>query len=234
MENAKGQSSGWKGHYEHSCDPLTAETGARAPRPSRLPCLPGIPSDGPTACVLLKARRIDRPRAGTYRWMAPEVTRHEGYTKSADVFSYAMLLFELITHEVPFADRPPLQAAVAIGLQDFRPPLPPETPTGITNIICSCWRRRPATRPKFGALVAQIAEAVAALTPAQKAWLDCPRGHPVYKIAQEAATQPLSPVPAPSGVPPSTSQGQLHQETMVLDPSIGPKPSAEVKLTVGM
>ena len=55
---------------------------------------------------------------GTYRWMAPEVTRHEGYTKSADVFSYGMLLFELISHEVPFADRPPLQAAGAgVGLR---------------------------------------------------------------------------------------------------------------------
>ena len=57
---------------------------------------------------------------GTYRWMAPEVTRHEGYTKSADVFSYAMLLFELITHEVPFADRPPLQ----VGRPRGAPPHP--------------------------------------------------------------------------------------------------------------
>ena len=47
---------------------------------------------------------------GTYRWMAPEVIRHERYSRSADVYSYAMILFELLTHQVPFADRDPLQA----------------------------------------------------------------------------------------------------------------------------
>jgi hypothetical protein len=37
---------------------------------------------------------------GTYRWMAPEVIRHESYTQSADVFSFGMLVFELLTHQV--------------------------------------------------------------------------------------------------------------------------------------
>lgn len=37
---------------------------------------------------------------GTFRWMAPEVARHEPYKGSADVYSYGMLCFELITHEV--------------------------------------------------------------------------------------------------------------------------------------
>ena len=96
----------------------------------------GVSSPMETSCDPLTTE------TGTYRWMAPEVTRHEGYTKSADVFSYAMLLFELITHEVPFADRPPLQAAVAIGLQDLRPPLPPQAPPPIESLVKACWARR--------------------------------------------------------------------------------------------
>ncbi|EOD11609.1 hypothetical protein EMIHUDRAFT_67352, partial [Emiliania huxleyi CCMP1516] len=43
-----------------------------------------------------------------------EIVMHEAYSKSADVFSYAMILFELITHTVPFSDRSALQAAVSI------------------------------------------------------------------------------------------------------------------------
>ena len=53
------------------------------------------------------SRRLDPQAAeamtaetGTYRWMAPEIIRHESYTESADVFSYGMLGFELLTHEV--------------------------------------------------------------------------------------------------------------------------------------
>ena len=53
---------------------------------------------------------------GTLRWMAPEVIRHERYSKKADVFSFGMVLYELLTHDVPFPDRPALQAAVAVAL----------------------------------------------------------------------------------------------------------------------
>ena len=31
--------------------------------------------------------------------MAPEVIRHEKYSRSADVYSFAMILFELLTHQ---------------------------------------------------------------------------------------------------------------------------------------
>ena len=52
----------------------------------------------------------------------------EAYSESADVFSLAMILFELITHTVPFSDRSALQAAVSIGLQRLRPAMPDGTP----------------------------------------------------------------------------------------------------------
>ena len=40
-------------------------------------------------------------QVGTFRWMAPEVVRREAYSASADVYSFAMVLVELLTHEVP-------------------------------------------------------------------------------------------------------------------------------------
>ena len=65
---------------------------------------------------------------GTYRWMAPEVICHERYSRSADVFSFGGVLYELICHEPPFSDRSHLQAAVAVGLENTRPALPQGTP----------------------------------------------------------------------------------------------------------
>ena len=73
--------------------------------------------------------------------MAPEVVRHERYSKKADVFSYSMVLYELLTHEVPFADRPALQAVVAVALNEQRPLLPDGTPLPLRQLLTSCWAR---------------------------------------------------------------------------------------------
>jgi serine/threonine protein kinase len=167
---------------------------------------------------------------GTYRWMAPEVTRHEGYTKSADVFSYGMLLFELISHEVPFADRPPLQAAVAIGLQDLRPPLPEGTPPSFEAIIQHCWNRRPWTRPKFDELIATLQQVQANLTPEELQWLDAPSGHPVYGNSAAGAETGGVANPPPAGGQRPTSRGVM---SAIIEPH-PPAAAQEAKLTLSV
>ncbi|XP_054254954.1 tRNA wybutosine-synthesizing protein 3 homolog [Indicator indicator] len=58
-----------------------------------------------------KTRRIDR---SNLRWMAPEVfTQCTRYTVKADVFSYALCLWELLTGEIPFAHLKPGLGTVA-------------------------------------------------------------------------------------------------------------------------
>ncbi|KAJ6730608.1 SERINE/THREONINE-PROTEIN KINASE TNNI3K-RELATED [Salix viminalis] len=49
---------------------------------------------------------------GTYRWMAPEVINHLPYDQKADVFSFAIVLWELVTAKVPYDSMTPLQAAL--------------------------------------------------------------------------------------------------------------------------
>merc|ERR1712224_891468 len=39
---------------------------------------------------------------GSYRWMAPEVIRHEAYDERCDVYSWAILAWEMVTYRVPF------------------------------------------------------------------------------------------------------------------------------------
>ena len=129
---------------------------------------------------------------GTYRWMAPEVCLHEQYSRSADVFSFGCVLFELVTHEVPWADRTPLQAAVAFGLDNLRPTLPDGIPTPVAQLIYSCWLRDASARPTFASIHTQLEVVSEGLTPLEHTWLDASNGHPVYaQPAQQAAT-PLS------------------------------------------
>lgn len=48
------------------------------------------------------------PGGQNLRWMAPEVfTQCTRYTIKADVFSYALCLWELLTGEIPFAHLKP-------------------------------------------------------------------------------------------------------------------------------
>lgn len=42
--------------------------------------------------------------AGTLHWMAPEVLRDQEYSKASDVYSFGIVLFELITNEIPYRD----------------------------------------------------------------------------------------------------------------------------------
>ena len=169
---------------------------------------------------------------GTYRWMAPEVTRHEGYTKSADVFSYGMLLFELIAHEVPFADRPPLQAAVAIGLQDLRPPLPEDTPVPIATLVRRCWNRRPGLRPKFDEVITTLQHAHAGLTPQETQWLDAPHGHPVYNNPLAGNETGGQDKPQPGGGINRAGQRATGGMSAIIEAHV--PPPTEEKLTLGV
>ncbi|KAM0867635.1 hypothetical protein ACQ4PT_041833 [Festuca glaucescens] len=51
---------------------------------------------------------------GTYRWMAPEVINHKAYDHRADVFSFAIVLWELVTSKIPYENLTPLQAALSV------------------------------------------------------------------------------------------------------------------------
>lgn len=95
---------------------------------------------------------------GTYRWMAPEVIEHKPYGGRADVFSFGILLWELLTGMVPYQDLTPLQAAVGVVQKGLRPVIPPNTPGQLAAVMVACWARDPAGRPSFEELRHQLHE----------------------------------------------------------------------------
>lgn len=95
---------------------------------------------------------------GTYRWMAPEVIEHKPYGRAADVFSFGILLWELLTGMVPYQDLTPLQAAVGVVQKGLRPIIPPNTPGSLAAIMTTCWARDPSQRPSFEELREQLDE----------------------------------------------------------------------------
>jgi len=115
---------------------------------------------------------------GTYRWMAPEVIRHESYSSNADVYSFGVVLWQLITREVPFPTLTPIQTAYAVA-EGSRPDIPSSTPEQLRDIILACWDEDSERRPSFTYIVMALADyAKMAFSPANV-------GAQTVKIADE-------------------------------------------------
>ncbi|PSS30004.1 Serine/threonine-protein kinase [Actinidia chinensis var. chinensis] len=90
---------------------------------------------------------------GTYRWMAPEVIEHKPYDHKADVFSFGIVLWELLTGELPHSLLTPLQAAVGVVQQGLRPTIPKHTNQKLAELLERCWQQNPTLRPNFSEII---------------------------------------------------------------------------------
>ncbi|KAM1233907.1 hypothetical protein ACFX13_003633 [Malus domestica] len=93
---------------------------------------------------------------GTYRWMAPEVIEHKPYDHKADVFSFGVVLWELLTGKLPYEHLTPLQAAVGVAQKGLRPTIPKNTPPKLAELLEKCWQQDPATRPDFSEIIENL------------------------------------------------------------------------------
>ncbi|XP_062197496.1 serine/threonine-protein kinase STY46-like [Phragmites australis] len=92
---------------------------------------------------------------GTYRWMAPEVINHQPYDNKADVYSFALVLWELMTSKIPYSTMTPLQAAVGVR-QGLRPQLPENAHPKLLNLLQRCWEPIPSDRPSFSDIITEL------------------------------------------------------------------------------
>ncbi|OXB82189.1 UNVERIFIED_CONTAM: hypothetical protein H355_009068, partial [Colinus virginianus] len=84
------------------------------------------------------------PQVQNLRWMAPEVfTQSTRYTIKADVFSYALCLWELLTGEIPFAHLKPAAAAADMAYHHVRPPIGYSIPKPICALLMRGWNACP-------------------------------------------------------------------------------------------
>ncbi|KYO36852.1 serine/threonine-protein kinase TNNI3K isoform D [Alligator mississippiensis] len=96
---------------------------------------------------------------GNLRWMAPEVfTQCTRYTIKADVFSYALCLWELLTGEIPFAHLKPAAAAADMAYHHIRPPIGYSIPKPISSLLMRGWNVCPEGRPEFSEVVTKLEE----------------------------------------------------------------------------
>jgi serine/threonine protein kinase len=95
---------------------------------------------------------------GSRRYMAPEVALRKRYNLSVDVFSYAILLWEICSLEKPFDGFTEIQHMNLVVQNGHRPKLDilKSWPAGLKDLLHNCWKEDFNERPTFHDVVTQL------------------------------------------------------------------------------
>ncbi|CAN1307745.1 Serine/threonine-protein kinase STY46 [Linum perenne] len=81
------------------------------------------------------------------------VIEHKPYDHKADVFSFAIVLWELLTGKLPYEYLTPLQAAVGVVQKCLRPTIPKHANPKLAELLERCWQQDPSLRPDFSEII---------------------------------------------------------------------------------
>jgi len=104
---------------------------------------------------------------GTYAYIAPEVFRSEGYQMSSDIYSFSIMIWEMVarllcgTYEKPFSEFKHLRLDVQVLVQAAklgkRPTIRDVTPQVFHDFITDCWNPEKEKRPTVTQTIERLA-----------------------------------------------------------------------------
>jgi serine/threonine protein kinase len=81
--------------------------------------------------------------------MAPEVFLHKEYNETVDIYSYAMILYQLLVGLPPWAQLSGLDAVRRASEEGDRPLIPRDIDIRLQQLLQDCWDEKTSTRPPF-------------------------------------------------------------------------------------
>jgi eukaryotic-like serine/threonine-protein kinase len=155
---------------------------------------------------------------GSPSYMSPEQVRGLSLDGRSDLFSAAVVFFEMITRERPFAGNDVATTMYRIAHEPPTPPgrFNPAIGPGITGVLERAFAKSPSDRFQTGSDLVAALRAAASLGPA--------RGSSASLAAFAAAPPPVPPIVAPVAAPPATAAAHLDgvQAEVAPIPAAGP------------
>lgn len=85
-------------------------------------------------------------------WMSPEFlqrNRAERNWEASDMWSFAIVVWELMTREIPFVDLSPSECGMKIATEGLRVQIPPGSSMHLAKLIKICMNEEAGKRPRF-------------------------------------------------------------------------------------
>uniref|UniRef100_A0A8C7PAI5 Tyrosine-protein kinase n=1 Tax=Oncorhynchus mykiss TaxID=8022 RepID=A0A8C7PAI5_ONCMY len=83
------------------------------------------------------------------KWTAPEAINYGSFTIKSDMWSFGVLLYEIITYgKIPYPGMSNGEVMTSVQ-RGYRMPRPENCPNELYDIMTSCWKSKPDDRPTF-------------------------------------------------------------------------------------
>jgi len=93
---------------------------------------------------------------GTLRYMAPEVALGRQYNRSVDVYSFGVIIWQVMRSKVPFRDMGKKAYIQEVVIGGRRPALERNWPKGFSELLEKCWHEDKDARPTFTQVVEEL------------------------------------------------------------------------------
>ncbi|KAI3414120.1 hypothetical protein GPALN_011582 [Globodera pallida] len=93
---------------------------------------------------------------GTSQWMSPEMLTNKPCNERVDVWSYGVVVWELLTGEVPYDKLPPTAVWFLVGSGNLQLHVPKTAPGSLSFLLTLCWAKNPRNRPSFKTILKDL------------------------------------------------------------------------------
>uniref|UniRef100_A0A7S4K7U5 non-specific serine/threonine protein kinase n=1 Tax=Paramoeba aestuarina TaxID=180227 RepID=A0A7S4K7U5_9EUKA len=102
---------------------------------------------------------------GTPLYMSPEVLTKGNINEKCDVYSFGIVLWQIMTRQDPFPEFQDFnEFRSAICRKNVRPPIPSSVAQSVKSMMERSWNKSPSTRPSFEELIPMLEKAIMEVT----------------------------------------------------------------------
>lgn len=93
---------------------------------------------------------------GTFRYMAPEVIKCKNYNEKIDVYSFGLIIWELLTGNKPYKNYSLEEFIENVAENHERPIIPNDVSPKLRELLCLAWHPNINVRPSFDNVISFI------------------------------------------------------------------------------